>query len=322
MCVQPKLTTATAAMAAMADAQARRAEFEAIEAVKRQERDETTQAFERVHIAVQSGDVDALRAAFEGRNGLILGRLTKQGSLERMILLEMMNAPGAPLELLEVFFRELGGRFLPDQDRTYSVHVYSLLIDIDSGNRIASEQEVGRWTERMAEIVGYIAETLGQPVPRWTFFSKNSNAYSLNCTQGTLIQMAWNNEAYAAWSAFAKHVPPLEGQTAFNIIDRMALQQNTEPYSNFWFLRSVPDITDDALERLMSRQETEGPHQQYAFRPLMNAEAERRRTTRFDVRLLFVCKNHFKKEQKIPEEVIPEEVMEKIITMARSGFQF
>jgi hypothetical protein len=37
-----------------------------------------------------------------------------------MILLEMMNAPNATLELLGVFFRDLGGRFLPDHDR----HVY------------------------------------------------------------------------------------------------------------------------------------------------------------------------------------------------------
>jgi hypothetical protein len=128
-----------------------------------------------------------------------------------------------------------------------------------------------------------------------------------------LIEMAWENEAYAAWAAFAKHVPTLEGQTAHGILCRMAMRQDTEVYSTFWFRRSVPDVTDDELKTLMMRQDS-NPEQEYAFRPLMTAEAERRKESRIRVRVLF--------KRVAKERDFPQDVVEKIITMARSGFRF
>jgi hypothetical protein len=301
----------------MADAQALmayRAENNALEADKERECQEPIEAFEKVRSAVQSGDVNALRAAFDGRNGLILGRLTKNGRLERMMLLEMMKAPDAPLELLRVFFRDLGGRLWPNPYKKPGVHVYSLLIDIDYDFRyqeIASEHEVGRWTERLAKIVDFFAEV--NPVPCGSHFSMISRSIY---PRGTLIQLAWNNEAYAAWTALKKHVRVLEGQTAYNMIDRKALRRGTgvNAYSSFWFKRFVPDVTNDALEMVMSRYEMESREQEFAFRPLMNAEVERRKEV-----CVRVCTEF---ERLAKERKFPEEVVKKITTMACSGFPF
>jgi hypothetical protein len=306
-------------MAELTDAQARAAELEQLEIIKERERREADQALEAVQRAVQSGDVDALRAAFEGPNGVVLGRLALHGCLERMMLLEMMKAPKAPLELLRVFFRDLRGRYCWDTENGDGVHVYSLLIDIDvvSANlHTASESDAVCWMERMAEIVGYIANDLRQPVLRWAVFSRSSRSmYSV----GTLIQLSWHNDAWASWAAFAKHVPVLEGQTAYRMLYKMAVWEpkHSTPYFDFWFRRSVSDLTDDELQTLVSRQERAGTRKEFAFRPLMNAEVERRSTTRTWVRLLFVAQNYFKKDPKMPKEI-----MEEIIAISRSDLRF
>ena len=278
-----------------------------MEGIKALETDELTLALERVRSAVRGGNVDALRAAYEGRGGFQVGLSAQNGAPEKMVLLEMLRTPGAPLELLRVFFRELGGRFWVDPYRAYGVCVYSMLIEIETtavDRDIVSEEEARRWEKRMMEIVGYMVETLDMPLPCHSILS-------LNRLEGHLIDLAWHSSAWAAWAAFARYVPASKGQDAYGIMCRMAQWQSSTPYSDYWFGRYASDLTDEQLQALMHLV----TDAECVFGPSIDAEAERRKTTRIDARMLFTlgCKERF---------AMPGDLMHKIQMMAYSDCRF
>jgi hypothetical protein len=124
--------------------------------LREKETDQRCVAFQLLRLAVQAGDIDAMRAAFDGNNGFLLGLGSSHGHSEKLVLEEIFNNCDLPLELLGVFFRELGGRFIVDPG--YNVCVFSLLVLLDYSHYAEEEGRVKRWESRMAEVVRYLVE--------------------------------------------------------------------------------------------------------------------------------------------------------------------
>ncbi len=101
-------------------------------------------AFMRLRGAVRAGDIDAMRAAYEGGNGFIIGTGASQGFTETLVITEVLNNSHVPLELLSVFFQELGGRFMVGEG--HGVCVFSMLIEVEGTKHIPHAEEAERWT--------------------------------------------------------------------------------------------------------------------------------------------------------------------------------
>ena len=112
----------------------------------------------RAQVRAALGDIDALRAVFEGPDGEALRRAS---DLEGPVL-EAVLRERAPLALLGVFFRELRGRALTAD---YALVVYAQLLWADERFTREEPAVVAPWFARVAEVVHYLVATVGLAVP-------------------------------------------------------------------------------------------------------------------------------------------------------------
>ena len=184
--------------------------------------------FDRFLAVVRAGDIDALRSVFEGRAVLILGG-ESQGRLEQTVLTEVMNNSGIRLDLLGVFFKELGGRFMVDA--RYGMCVFSMLIMIDCAKNIVQVEEVERWTVRMAEVVRYLVENVGYPIRMRQEYRVRPLA-----TTGTLMTLARDTGAWASYMAFAQFIRPAP---FLNLLEKLIREsfKGEAVRSSYWFKR-------------------------------------------------------------------------------------
>jgi hypothetical protein len=199
-------------------------------------------ALARLTDAVRAGDIDAMRAAYSGIGGFHLGLGAVHGHTEHIVLRETLDNEAVPLDLLGVFFRELGGRFMVDAQ--YNVCVFSKLIMLDDEHqRFRSDQEAEeeRWSMRMTTIVRYLVDELHMPI-------RTQYAYYLRplCTHsGTLLQLAWDTHSWACYFAFAQYIPRQSTDTS--CFERCVAVTQDNAHHRYWAKRLALDIKDDGV---------------------------------------------------------------------------
>jgi hypothetical protein len=229
-------------------------------------------AQERFLESVQSGDGDRLRAAFQGPDSYLLGLNNAHGRLETILLEEALRTP-MDLQLLWVFFKELGvGRFMVDLSG--NVCVFSVVIGLDE--QIAREtvynlEDAARHSERVAEVVRYLVETLSMPVPRRRPFHVRPIDEA-----APLLVLARREDAWASYAALARYVKDAD---EMHMLPQFIRHRATSPYDTYWLKRLLPEAPDAQLERLLLAQPAE---------PLFEAERDRRVQKRQHMRALFM----------------------------------
>ena len=200
-------------------------------------------AFARLRRAVIAGDMDAMRAAYAGNNGFLIGTGALHGGTEYLVLTEIMENSDLSLEVLGLFFNELGGRFLVDQQ--YNVCVFSMLLHIESSKVIFEEEEAERWTLRVAEVVRYLVEKLKMPIRMTCRFCMRPLT-----ADGTLMELAMDSGSWACYTAFSQFIPV----PTSNPLEHVLQQRRTDVRSNYWVKRFVAAVEDeDLLWRLLQR---------------------------------------------------------------------
>ena len=189
-----------------------------------QERDA---ALTRLRAAVRAGDVDAMRAAYQGRGAFLIGTQSLHGYSEETVMTEVLKNSDLPLELLGVLFNELGGRFMVDIQ--YNVCVFSMLVSIEGRARFSQVEETERWTLRMAEVVRFLVEKLEMPIR----MPKEYCAYPLT-TPSTLMQLALDSDGWACYTAFSQFIRPAR---AFSLLEHIVQSRYAEAKSNYFVKR-------------------------------------------------------------------------------------
>ena len=200
-------------------------------------------AFARLRQAVSAGDIDAMRAAYAGNNGFLLGTGALHGVTEHLVLTEVMDNSNLSLELLGVFFNELGGRFIVDLQ--YNICVFSMLLQIESSKVILEEEEAERWTLRLTEVVRYLVEKLEMPI-------RMTQRYSMRplTADGTLMELALHSDCWACYTAFSQYIPA----PTSSLLERVLQQRHPFVRSNYWVKRLVAAVEDeDLLWRLLQQ---------------------------------------------------------------------
>jgi hypothetical protein len=233
----------------------------------RELRDATTRAsdvvFVRLREAVRAGSIDAMRAAYAGNNGFLIGTGAAHAHSERVVLTGVLENSAVPLELLGVFFNELGGRFIVDG--IHNVCVFSLLVQIECTTHITQDVEVERWTLRMAEVVRYLVEKIGFPIRMRIMYAMRPFA-----TPRMLMMLAMNSGAWACYTAFAQFMNPVAD---FFLLESVLTQHHAGVTSNYWVARFAAGL-DDWEGRMLLRlsQRTDFLPEHIA---LLNVEGER-----------------------------------------------
>jgi hypothetical protein len=196
-------------------------------------------ALTRLTDAVRAGDIDAMRAAYSGIGGFHLGLGAVHGHTEYIVLRETLRNEAVPLDLLGVFFRELGGRFIIDAQ--YDVCVFSELVMLDEEHQgfhyADREAEKERWSMRMAEIVRYLVDELRMPI----LMQYEYRLRPFTTRTGTLLQLAWDTHSWACYFAFARYIP--RPRTDAACLERCVTQDNA--YHRYWARRLALEINDD-----------------------------------------------------------------------------
>jgi hypothetical protein len=224
----------------------------------------------RLRMAVRAGDVDAMRAACAGKGGVLLGLAAGHGYIEHVVLEETLSSSEAvPLEdVLGVFFRELGGRFMVDAQ--YNVCVFSklILLDTDHHRQTRTEEEAvhGRWAARMGEVVRFLVEELHFPIRmRFEYCARPLTAVA------PLMTLAWDAHAWACYFAFARFVPaPRSEADCLAVIVGNGID---DAYVRYWAGR-LGDDNDEAVWRIA--QHTTSENGQALIRFLIPRCRERR----------------------------------------------
>ena len=205
-------------------------------------------ALMRLREAVQNGDLDAMRVAYGGGNGFRIGLEAAYGSPEKMVLTEVLSNSNLSLEILGVFFRELGGRFMVDQK--YGVCVFSMLIDIECSTNFHQDEEIERWTVRMAEVVEYLVDELEMPIcMRQRYRPRATMSFD-----GPLFFLAIKYVACACSYAFGQFMrtPP-----TFVLLEETLVVRLTNAHSSYWVKRLANATEDeDKLWHLSRRTES------------------------------------------------------------------
>jgi hypothetical protein len=214
-------------------------------------------ASNRLREAVQNGDIDAMRAAFGGMNGLLIGTGVSHfggESSEQIVLTEVLNNSNLSLEILNVFFRELKGRFMVDVQ--HSVCVFSMLIHIECSTNFEQDAEVGRWTLRVAEVVRYLVNELKMPIHANKLY--RPRAMMSFCLP--LMDLAMDFNACACIHAFGQfmrinvfgHFTP--NSIALYLLEEVLDAHRSNAHSRFWIKRlATAAEDDDALWHLSRR---------------------------------------------------------------------
>jgi hypothetical protein len=199
-------------------------------------------AIVRLRMAVRAGDVDAMREAYAGKGGFLLGLSAGHGYTEHVVLEETLNNEAVPMEeVLGIFFRELGGRFVVDDQ--YNVCVFSKLILLDTDHyrqtRFTHEEAVHeRWAARMGEVVRFLVEKLHFPI-RMQF---EYCARPLT-TAAPLMKLAWDAEAWACYFAFAQFVPAPRSDA--DCLAKIVGNGFNDAYVRYWVGRLAATVGDD-----------------------------------------------------------------------------
>jgi hypothetical protein len=192
-------------------------------------------AFVRLREAVRAGDIDALRAAYEGGNGFIIGTGASQGYIETLVITEALNNSHVPLELLSVFFQELGGRFMVGEG--YGVCVFSMLIEVEGTKYIPDAEEAERWTLRLAEVVRHLVEKVGYPIRMELSYRVRPLANS-----APLMKLAQDSRAWACYMAFAQFIHPAP---VSSLLQCVVQEQNANARSGYWVKRFAAAVEDE-----------------------------------------------------------------------------
>ena len=200
-------------------------------------------ALARLRQAVSANDMDAMRAAYAGNNGFLIGIGALHGYSEYLVLTEVLKNSNLSLELLGLFFNELGGRFFVDSQ--YNVCVFSMLLQIESSTVIFEEEEAERWTVRVAEVVRYLVEKLKMPIRMTCRFCMRPLT-----ADGTLMELAMDSGSWACYTAFSQFIPV----PTSNPLEQLLKQRHTDFRSNYWVKRLVAAVEDeDLLWRLLQQ---------------------------------------------------------------------
>jgi hypothetical protein len=155
------------------------------------------------------------------------------------VLRETLDNEAVPLDLLGVFFRELGGRFMIDVQHNVCVFSKLVMLDEDHKQFHYSDQEADeeRWSMRMAEIVRYLADELRMPI----LMQHEYRLRPFTTRTGTLLQLAWDTHSWACYFAFARYIP--RQRTDASCLEQCVAQDNA--YHRYWARRLALEINDD-----------------------------------------------------------------------------
>jgi hypothetical protein len=243
-------------------------------------------ALNRLRDAVRAGDVDAMRAAYTGRSGFLLGLSAERGAPERIVLEEVLRSDTVPLApVLNVFFGgELGGRFIVD--REHNTCIFAMLVHIDAtmGHDRWLINDNARWTRRVDAVVRHLVEELDMPI-------RMRQLYRAHTTDGhaaQLIDLAWNWEAWACYHVFAQYITLMPRRTPTRRLERLLARAhfNDTGYTLFWMAQFAARIESDAE---LAEVITQNEHRfDPARRALFDAEIEHRRQQRQQMRALMM----------------------------------
>jgi hypothetical protein len=242
-------------------------------------RHERDTAFMCLRLAVRAGDLNAMKAAYEGKNGFIIGTGSMHGYSERIVFEEVLNNSDLPLDILGVFFRDLGGRFIVDLQ--YHVCVFSMLIMMEYEKRTDQvEEEVERLSSRIAEVVLYLVDEIKYPIR----MRESYRVRALNGHYAPLLQLARDSEAWACYTAFSQFdsTPNFVHCLEFILKDR-----RTGITSDYWFKLFAAKIHENPLGILS---ETPGFLPEHTA--FLRAEGGRRMQTREHMQALLLLQSH------------------------------
>jgi hypothetical protein len=219
-----------------------------------------------------------MKAAYEGKNGFIIGTGSTCGYSERVVLEEVLKNSDLPLDILGVFFRDLGGRFIVDIP--HNVCVFSMLIMMECEKRTDQVEEVERWASRIAEVVRYLVEELKYPI-------RMKQGYSIRALTGhyaPLLPLARDSEAWACYTAFSQ----FDSKPNFvHCLESILHDRRTDIKSDYWVKLVAAKVHENRLGSL-----SETPF----FRPehlaLLRAEGERRMQTREHMQALLLLQSN------------------------------
>ncbi len=251
---------------------------------------ETENVVARFRAALRSGNPAELRA-FMARHGYRLGSGEEEG--EHMVLDEAMRDEHMPLEMVGLFFRELGGRFMLSQH--FHVCVFSALINIDD-NRWVQERDprnaglptdddaLERWTARMAALVRYLVEDLRMPIRMPHSYRRRNWVTTLGFAP--LIVLARQASGWAAYCAFRQYVHDDQGEDDEGLMLQVLTRCSTETVA-FWARRmGLETLPYDAIQHLLERHGVQTLSQQVLA--ILEAEVARRAAVRVHMRALMM----------------------------------
>jgi hypothetical protein len=236
-------------------------------------------AFKRLREAVRAGNIEAMRAAYEGKNGFLIGTGSSLGYSEFVVLEEVLKNSDISLELLGVFFNELGGRFMVD--KAHNVCVFSMLIQMECTTYITQAEEVERRALRMAEVVRYLVETIGYPIRMKVMYAMRPLT-----TPGRLIMLAMDAGAWACYTAFAQFIDPAPNSW---LLDKVVRQHHAGVTSNYWVARFAAGLVkweEASLWKLSQRTDLLPEHIE-----LLKAEGQRFAKTRQHMQALLLLQD-------------------------------
>jgi hypothetical protein len=214
--------------------------------LREHETGQSSAAFTRLRLAVQSGNIDAMRAAFDGINGFLIGLWSSRGQSESVVFEEILKNCDLSLDLLGVFFRELGGRFIVDSE--CNVCVFSLLVLLDNSRYAGEEGDVKRWESRMAEVVRYLVEELNMPIRMWQHYRIRPGGRS-----NTLLGLARDASSWACYAAIAPYYGPL---TTRDFLWAVLTEHEPDVCTNYWVQKLAVKMEDEHILSEFSRNPT------------------------------------------------------------------
>jgi hypothetical protein len=245
---------------------------DAAHALYQESTDAISKAMTRFEGSVRTSDINRMRAIFQDVDGYLLGLNNTHGHLETILIEEALRTR-MDLNMLWVFFKELRvGRYLVDP--AFNVCVFSIVIRIDdliTHERVHNPEFAAQHIARVAEVVHYMVNALGMPVPRDRPFRLH-----VNSLERPLLELALLVGAWASYAALVPHVQTDANET--HMLPRLIRHRHARSlYSIYCLTRLLPHATDEQLEALLQAQR-DNPH--------LVAEAQHRTQTRQQMRAL------------------------------------
>ena len=186
-------------------------------------------------------------AAFNRINGFLIGLWSSRGQSESVVFEEILKNCDLSLDLLGVFFRELGGRFIVDSES--NVCVFSLLVLLDNSRYAGEEGDVKRWESRMAEVVRYLVEELNMPIRMWQHYRIRPGGRS-----NTLLGLARDASSWACYAAIAPYYyGPL---TTRDFLWAVLTEHEPDVCTNYWVQKLAVKMESEQVLSEFSRNPT------------------------------------------------------------------